>query len=987
MTWGGQEWGAQEWGTLIDLPRERVLLDGTLSGTITADVGLDAILRRFAEANVGADATLSGTRTGQFRLDFFAGRLATDVLSRRFVRPVLLVELQFPSGTVYATNGPPGKFADKYWSPILVGATDLLRSVDDTLDSVAITLADPNRRVSQNFTDAQPPENALVIISVGSRDDEDENLFEAFRGRVEEVSDVEPAAITLQVVRTDLADDRLIGTLYDATTYPNAPPETIGRMIPLVYGTVEAHEGYLTDYNAKDALDDAVTETATVFPLRDASAFPSSGTGEIGLEQFTWSGKNGNQLTGITRGVNGTQAAPWAEGQDVIERGNLDVSFADHALGSIDTIRIMDQYGDLRKPVPDPAVIDPAAATIRWNQTPRLVIPDVSSTILRAGFQAAGGSNQATNPLFACRENVNYSDLNFASVAASQQLQITRSKTMPPVGSISRVALVVTYDPAGGAGASVAVGNPVVTVGSLSQQDNTPEWAIRRVERTLGVTYDLQDPTHSHTGGIRDVFIRPRALAQLGTWQFHEAAIDDNYITGALLQAWTNLGTQSFPRYDDVPMVFNQAEARIGTDETFTGGWLEVMGGDLAGGGLDSFQVRVGYSQGLPIIAAWHPGGQPKTLVATQFTAAQLAALGPHSNWGNLLWVVDAPARKTAFTCRCSEIRFKLNATRAPAAAATGQSQRRSVSNYFDVTTLVNGDWSWFSDVARGGTVRVANGAGGELRVNNVMYVIEHYPFEDLMGRRPRVFADVTGRIPDGKATEVIKDLLTRATPQGLGLPVGVVAQGLYTTAQDSLDTDGMRVDFAVRQQVPGIQLVRKIADQSDLRQWWDGQVHGLIRRPDVTALPGIFATYGADRILDGTLRMSRTRIDEAATRVEARYHWRDDVGELTRTADDEDAAAEALIGRRVDVVDLDLVRDDTAAATWVTRELGRRSSARWLVRFRLPLLGLDVRRGDLIAVEHDAWGWSFAKAEVLNVTLTTEEELEIEITAIVWEV
>ena len=66
-----------------------------------------------------------------------------------------------------------------------------------------------------------------------------------------------------------------------------------------------------------DGAINAVTTTTVV--LSDASLFPGSGTNfiQIGSEEISYTGKSGNTLTGVTRGVRNTTAAShskWSNG-------------------------------------------------------------------------------------------------------------------------------------------------------------------------------------------------------------------------------------------------------------------------------------------------------------------------------------------------------------------------------------------------------------------------------------------------------------------------------------------------------------------------------------------------------------------------------------------------------------------------------------------------------------------------------------------------
>jgi hypothetical protein len=66
----------------------------------------------------------------------------------------------------------------------------------------------------------------------------------------------------------------------------------------------------------------SISSSDAVIPLTDASAFPASGTTIlIDQEQIAYTGKQGNTLTGASRGANGTVAAPHAQGAAVVPAG------------------------------------------------------------------------------------------------------------------------------------------------------------------------------------------------------------------------------------------------------------------------------------------------------------------------------------------------------------------------------------------------------------------------------------------------------------------------------------------------------------------------------------------------------------------------------------------------------------------------------------------------------------------------------------------
>jgi hypothetical protein len=57
---------------------------------------------------------------------------------------------------------------------------------------------------------------------------------------------------------------------------------------------------------------------ASTVSLDSAARFPTSGTGRVGAEIFSWSGTSGNDLTGVVRGLEGTTDAAHFIGDVVI---------------------------------------------------------------------------------------------------------------------------------------------------------------------------------------------------------------------------------------------------------------------------------------------------------------------------------------------------------------------------------------------------------------------------------------------------------------------------------------------------------------------------------------------------------------------------------------------------------------------------------------------------------------------------------------------
>ena len=69
-----------------------------------------------------------------------------------------------------------------------------------------------------------------------------------------------------------------------------------------------------TDYKGTSEVSSDINNSVTTIPVNTSKPFTTSGTVKIGFEQITYTGIDGNNLTGCTRGANSTSAASYKEG-------------------------------------------------------------------------------------------------------------------------------------------------------------------------------------------------------------------------------------------------------------------------------------------------------------------------------------------------------------------------------------------------------------------------------------------------------------------------------------------------------------------------------------------------------------------------------------------------------------------------------------------------------------------------------------------------
>ena len=152
--------------------------------------------------------------------------------------------------------------------------------------------------------------------------DAEADLITDFVGQAEEAGSIRADRVEVIVSGIEMAQRNPL-PLYkiNTTDFPNADPQAIGRVMGPVFGTVEDVPVYPVDVGARDLLRVYITSVSTgPLELSDASRFPSSGTIIVGQEEIAYTGKNGNDLTGLSRAQNSTTAVFHNRGASVIEK-------------------------------------------------------------------------------------------------------------------------------------------------------------------------------------------------------------------------------------------------------------------------------------------------------------------------------------------------------------------------------------------------------------------------------------------------------------------------------------------------------------------------------------------------------------------------------------------------------------------------------------------------------------------------------------------
>ena len=449
------KWGSATFGAFYPKYLKAFRVDSSVRAILAGSFSVDSILGLSGLTGLFAvDSSVRALKAGSFSVDAFSLRLPTGLYNLQETHPVILVEMRLPGGTVRVANRivMVGSVA---YDGRLVSIASVLRTITEGTDEVQLVLDDTDTR-GPRFRDlfaANAPESSGVTVWIGLTDDPDfvENRIHLFEGKIDRVPGFSRAQVTVDVLRNEVVDDRLMGRIVTLADFPDAPDEVLGSMVPIVFGRNELSPGIVTNTNELGRLFFNHFVSDTTIKLVDSTSFPATGTVQIGEEQVTYTGNNttAGELTGATRGANGTIASDHARDAEVTEIGPFVVKFNDGPSDRIESIKLKDPQGNLGEPVPGPTSIDNLLSTATWDALPKIRSAGTASAFHRVHFDAQGPGNLATDARFAARENPGYGTFDYAKVSPGNPLEVqTNTDDLGQPGDIKRVWLAVVHDTA-----------------------------------------------------------------------------------------------------------------------------------------------------------------------------------------------------------------------------------------------------------------------------------------------------------------------------------------------------------------------------------------------------------------------------------------------------------------------------------------------------------------------------------------------------------
>jgi hypothetical protein len=225
----------------------------------------------------------------------------------------------------------------------LEGSLEEIRIADYQLDLLADPDANPNIMTLATGYPLGKDACSLYLWLAGL-DPATAPPQELARGFVTDVSLPDQTRVSVSVEdESSRLRHKYLGTKITTATYPNADPDDVGLIIPLVFGTIKNGITRALRAGLLTTLKTAITAGATSCQVARADGITANMVFRIGDEDITVTNVNGDTLT-ITRAQNAT---PHEAGDRLLERVTSPFVFAvaDHAVGNL--AKVLVRAGDI----------------------------------------------------------------------------------------------------------------------------------------------------------------------------------------------------------------------------------------------------------------------------------------------------------------------------------------------------------------------------------------------------------------------------------------------------------------------------------------------------------------------------------------------------------------------------------------------------------------------------------------------------------------
>ena len=219
----------------------------------------------------------------------------------------------------------------------LSGALNEIRVADLEIDLLIDPDASPNAETLALASDLEQAPVSLYLWFHGL-DPATDPPQEFLRGHVSIVEIPDDLTVRLVIEDETARLQQYLGNRVTRAAYPDADPDDIGKIIPIVYGSVKRLPALAVSAGIQTSLPSNIGSAAVSITVSDATGLTPGKTIQVDDEQLLIGAVTGDTLT-VTRGHNTTVAVSHLKGAVVWEvRDSFAYLVADHPVDSIDKI-------------------------------------------------------------------------------------------------------------------------------------------------------------------------------------------------------------------------------------------------------------------------------------------------------------------------------------------------------------------------------------------------------------------------------------------------------------------------------------------------------------------------------------------------------------------------------------------------------------------------------------------------------------------------
>jgi len=907
--------------------------------------------------------------------------------------PRLLAEFHFnDAGTVYVSDqalGAADGLSNEHSALVedwgdLVGAGGLTDNDASEIRQMTVTLWNGGTTPFSDYFLSEEPENVEVDVYqwFTGLTDSDKALIDRFVIQDPISTDEASRLLVLDLVTLSMKYDDPIGSILKLNDWPDAKESDVGKYIPLVLGDPYKYIPTLCAKTAaKATLNGSIlTDTTTVNVYEDLGdeGFASSGTIQIDMERMTYSSRTSSAFTITQRGADDTTAAEHLDQAGIAEHiTDFTYLIGDHAISAVNGVKVGGMVAPSSIYTAYPAL---SPSRIVFSEKPYAKTFASGSTFLEMQFDAHDeDETTALQPYLA---------YDASALQSAAQMNETYSKLVlqqktvnPDRGQIVKAYLAVEHWESG---AAIVNDRVKVTITGLGDQgyltrpgDTTSVSLTADVDIDHGHTHSIsgehthvftdphyasdEDP-HTHGGGTSTT-VRKHASAQVnirGNGEIKSVTIPN------CPTSWSG-ATLHFEHYSGFPSLSFSYSGK--------GRWVQ-------GSYNTTVQINPTKVETITVSFTLEDGGWLGLITVVHDIYIDFLTEGAiETAYTGVGIAKQTDGTQDPESDKASDDVTDLSTGNRSVSFTDTDISSRTVTNLFDITSLVNYSWSWFTDIE---AVLEYEGTAD----NEDVYIL-HVFFDIEYRKEDRIFSDdvtvdVTGLIDDadgtytGTASAAVKrpDHVRKYLLQGIaGLGSDRIDAPSFDAAGNRYNTLGYEFNGVLKGEYTVRQAEHRLARQCRSRWFWDaGEAFMKLKEMHADwTIDKTLTQTGSDLRLKG-MAYQRKDVKDILNRVSIHYNRRwnktdEGVGGFESVEIEQDNERIALHGIRENTGKFlfDMVISQTMAADLADFyvEDGKASQFYFIDAF-LPFL--DLQKEDHFQLTHDFMSLSKAAMRIADV-------------------